>query len=99
MSSNIFNKKAKNIILSQRQDYNHIYSNVNNRKNDLNPTTEIRPRILAEQSKQNRNVSKKAKDKIRHTNRNDQVEIKNISNKENNKEYGEEDVDKVLRGK
>ena len=101
MSSNIFNKKAKHITYSQRQDYNNnIFSNDNNRKNDLNPPTEIRPKI-SEQIKQKRNVSKKAKDIMKNNNiRKDQVEIKNVSNKEkNNKEYGEEDVNKILRGK
>lgn len=101
MSSNIFNKKAKHITYSQRQDYNNnIFSNDNNRKNDLNPPTEIRPKI-SEQSKQKRNVSKKAKDIMKNNNiKKDQVEIKNVSNKEkNNKEYGEEDVNKILRGK
>ena len=101
MSSNIFNKKAKHITYSQRQDYNNnIFSNDNNRKNDLNPPTEIRPKI-SEQIKQKRNVSKKAKDIMKNNNiKKDQVEIKNVSNKEkNNKEYGEEDVNKILRGK
>ena len=101
MSSNIFNKKAKHITYSQRQDYNNnIFSNDINRKNDLNPPTEIRPKI-SEQIKQKRNVSKKAKDIMKNNNiRKDQVEIKNVSNKEkNNKEYGEEDVNKILRGK
>lgn len=101
MSTNIFNRKSnqkKNIILSQRQDHNNnnIFSNANNRKNDLNPPTEIKPKILSEQIKQNRNMSKKAKDKMI---KKEKVEIKNVRNKENNKEYGEEDVDKILRGK
>jgi len=104
MSTNIFNRKSnqkKNIILSQRQDHNNnnIFSNANNRKNDLNPPKEIKTKILTEQIKQNRNVSKKAKDKMRNSIKKERVEIKNVRNKENNKEYGEEDVDKILRGK
>ena len=100
MSTNIFNRKSnqkKNIMHSQRQDYKNIFSNVDNRKNDLNPPTEIR---LYEQDKQIRNMSKKAKKNImRNSIKNEHVEIKNVNNKENNKEYGEEDIDKILREK
>ena len=101
MSTNIFNRKSnqkKNIIHSQRQDYINIFSNGDNRKNDLNPPTEIKR--LYEQDKQIRNVSKKAKKNImRNSTKKDHAEVKNVNNKENNKEYGEEDVDKILREK
>ena len=108
MSTNIFNKKAKknfNIISSQRQEHYNIYSNANIRKFDMNPVTEIRKnnnnieKNISEQNQQNRNLSKKAKNIMRNNSKKDQVEIKNESNKENNQEFEEEDVDKVLRGK